>query len=121
MPSGPLGATVDHVHQETLNYKAVLAYDGTEFAGYQMQGGLKNVVTIQHRLERAFETVTRQPRKVCPAAATVPPPPSHPPPSHPPLRTPCPRALPRAGRYDHTFTVTSAGAASGSPHLAGAC
>lgn len=44
------------------NYRATVAYDGTGFAGFQMQTKLPGA-TIQDRLERALHRVTRQPRE----------------------------------------------------------
>lgn len=47
-----------------LNFKAVIAYDGTHFSGFQLQAGQPQSQTIQGRLEKALTTVTLQPRQV---------------------------------------------------------
>lgn len=49
--------------EPSLNYKAVVAYDGTDFAGFQLQAGQPGSVTIQGRLEKALATVAPQPRQ----------------------------------------------------------
>lgn len=50
--------------EPVLNFKAVVAYDGTDFSGFQLQVGQSQSQTVQGRLEKAMTTVTLQPRQV---------------------------------------------------------
>ena len=46
------------------NYKLVLAYDGTNYHGFQLQLGPDSRPTIQGKLESALVKLTREPREV---------------------------------------------------------
>jgi tRNA pseudouridine38-40 synthase len=50
-----------------LNYKLVLAYDGTAYHGFQFQ---KNALTVQEVLEKSLEKLYRKKIKVEPASRT---------------------------------------------------
>jgi tRNA pseudouridine38-40 synthase len=50
-----------------VRVKAVVAYDGTDYKGFQLQ---KDVPTVQGELERALRTLTTQPTRVLAAGRT---------------------------------------------------
>jgi tRNA pseudouridine38-40 synthase len=62
MERGALGAP-----QDGLNLRATVAYDGTEFHGFQVQVGCR---TIQGVLEEALQTITQEPVRVVAAGRT---------------------------------------------------
>lgn len=49
------------------NYKITLMYNGANYGGWQIQ---KNAVTIQEELEKAFQTILRQPVSIIGASRT---------------------------------------------------
>ena len=73
-PAGFRASGLPDRQECSLNYKAVVAYDGTGFNGYQMQVGQPGTATIQDCLERALTCISQQPRRV-----RLPPPPPPPP------------------------------------------
>ena len=51
-----------------MRYKAIVAYDGTNYGGWQKQ---KNARSIQQEIEDAFEKIVQQPVKITASGRTV--------------------------------------------------
>lgn len=50
-----------------VRFRAVVAYDGTAFGGFQVQPGER---TVQDELEKAVHTITREPARIHPSGRT---------------------------------------------------
>ena len=58
------GGVYDWGDRPSVLYRCIVAYDGTNYSGFQLQNGRTDAPTVQGRLERAIRDLTKQPREV---------------------------------------------------------
>lgn len=58
------GGVYDWGDRPSVMYRCIVAYDGTNYSGFQLQNGRTDAPTVQGKLERAIRDLTKQPREV---------------------------------------------------------